>query len=109
MTTYIMFIRSFIDVVTDQVAIGNNLTLGPRFKVVAQGEHVRIGADAWVAEQIPSATNSVTALSDHKSLLGGVFAQVRSSANAGQAGANDNYVYSINGHLYIHQCQVSMG
>ena len=108
MAANVVFIGGFVDVVTNQVAVGNDFRLGPRLEVVAKGEHVRVRANARVTKQIPGAADGVTAFQNHEGLVRAVLAQMHGSANAGQAGANDDHVYGIDGHTYTRQCQVQM-
>src|ERR1700681_4957343 len=80
------------DVVQDPRSVGDRLRLGPWLERIAQCEHVAVGADAGIAEQIPSAADTVAALEDGVALAGTIALQVIARANAGQPGADDQYV-----------------
>src|SRR5450759_4174571 len=83
---------SLADIVQNPRPVGNRLRLGPWLERVAQREHVAVGADAWIAEQIPGAPDAVAALEDGVALAGTFLLQVITRADAGQSGANDQHV-----------------
>src|SRR5947209_11527754 len=72
--------------------VGDSLCLGPRLERVTQSEHVAVGADAGIAEQIPGAADAVAALEDRKTLARAFLLQVKTRADAGQPGADDQHV-----------------
>ena len=47
--------------------VGDRLRLRPRLERVAEREHVRVGADAGIAEQVPGAADAVAPLEDRRS------------------------------------------
>ena len=55
-----------LQVAQDRVTVGDGLGLGPRPERVAEGEHVRVRADAREAEQVPGAPDGVTGLEDRE-------------------------------------------
>ena len=69
--------------------VGDRLRLGPRLERIAQREHVAVGADAGIAKQIPGAADAVAALEDDVALAGAFLLQVKTRADAGQPGADD--------------------
>ncbi len=80
------------DVVQNPRPVGDRLRLGPWLERIAQREHVAVGADAGIAEQIPGAADAVAALEDGVTLAGTGVLQVIARANAGQPGADDQHV-----------------
>ena len=84
--------RGLADVVQDPRPVGDRLRLGPRLERIAQREHVAVGADAGIAEQIPGAADAVAALEDDETLAGALLLQVIARADAGQPGADDQHV-----------------
>ncbi len=89
------------DVIQDPRAVRDRLRLGPWLERIAQREHVAVGADAWIAEQIPGAADTVAALEDRIALAGAFLLQVIGRADAGQPGADDQHVdmFACHGHL----------
>src|SRR6266404_1662793 len=84
--------RRLADVVQDLRPLGDRLRLGPWLERIAHREHVRVGADAGIAEQIPGAADALAALEDDKTLSRAVLLQVETRADAGQAGADNQHV-----------------
>src|SRR5216684_7189810 len=80
------------DIVQDPRPVGDRLRLGPWLERIAEREHVRVGADAGIAEQIPGAADAVAALEDHKALGRTFLLEVKTRADAGQAGADNQHV-----------------
>ena len=64
----------------------------PRPELVAEGEHVGVGADAGVAEQVPGAAEPLAALQHRDGLVRELGGQLAGRADAGQAGADDQDV-----------------
>ena len=58
----------------------------------AQGEHVRVGADAGIAEQVPRAAARASALEDSKRLTGALGLHVVRGADPGDSGPYDQHV-----------------
>ncbi len=73
-------------------AVGQHLQLVPRPELVAEGEHVGVGADARVAEQVPGAAEALAALEDRDGLVRELGGELAGRADAGQAGADDQDV-----------------
>src|SRR6202022_3242881 len=80
------------DIVQNPRPVGDRLRLGPWLERIAQREHVAVGADAGIAEQIPGAADAVAALEEDKTLAGTVALHVIARADAGQPGADDQHV-----------------
>src|SRR5215472_5703680 len=85
-------------IVKDGGAVGDGLGFFPRTKRIAEGEHVGVGADAGVAEEIPGATDGSARFQNSVGLRGTLRLQVISSTNAGEASADDDGVEVIGGH-----------
>src|ERR1700722_19146124 len=83
------------DVTQDGRTVGNGLGVRPRLEVVAQRVHVRIGADAGIAEQIPGAADALPGLEDGIALGGTALLQMVRGADAGQAVTDDEYVEEV--------------
>src|SRR5436305_1149568 len=79
-------------VVQNPRPVGDRLRLGPRFERIAERIHVRVGADAGIAKQIPGAADAVAPLEDDVALARALLLQVIARADAGQAGADNEYV-----------------
>ena len=77
--------------------VGDRLRLGPRPERIAQREHVRVGADAGIAKQVPGAADTVAALEDGVALARAFLLQVIARADAGEAGADDQDVEVFGG------------
>src|SRR6185436_12271037 len=77
------------DVIQNVGSVGDRLRLGPRLERVAKREHVRVGADAGIAKQVPGAADAVAPLEDDIALARALLLQVIARANAGKPGADD--------------------
>src|ERR1019366_2811708 len=86
------------DVIQNPRSVGDRLRLGPWLERVAQREHVAVGADAGIAEQIPGAADAVAALVDGEGLAGTFLPQGITRADAGQSGADDQPVEMFGWH-----------
>src|SRR5262249_30252925 len=73
-------------------AVGDRLLLAPRLEAVAERVHVRVRADARVAEEVPGAADRVARLDDRVRLARAVALQVVRRADAGDPGADDEDV-----------------
>src|ERR1700732_224565 len=80
------------DVVQNPRPVRDRLRLGPRLERIAEREHVAVGTDARIAEQVPGAADAVAALEDDVALAGALLLQVKAGADAGQSGADDQDV-----------------
>src|SRR5882672_9143811 len=80
------------NVIEDIRPVGDRLTLGPRFERIAERKHVAVGADAWIAKQIPGAADAIAALEDDVALARAFLLQVIARADAGEACADDEDV-----------------
>src|SRR4051812_19940110 len=79
-------------IVQDPRPVGDRLWLGPWLERITQREHVAVGADAGIPEQVPGAANAVAALQERKALARTFLLQVISRADPGEPGADDQYV-----------------
>ena len=73
-------------------AVGEHLQLVPRPELVAEGEHVGVGPDAGVAEQVPGAAEPLASLQHRDGLVRELGRHLAGRADAGQAGADDQDV-----------------
>jgi hypothetical protein len=80
------------DVPKDRVAARDRLGTLPRPERIAEGEHVRIRADSWIAEQIPGPADRAARLEDGVRDLRTPGLQVAGGTDAGQAGPDDQDV-----------------
>ena len=79
-------------VLEDRVAVGNRLLHRPGPKRVTEGVHVRVGADARIAEQIPCSANGVSSLEDGVAGPGTLRLEIVAGTDARQPGTNDQDV-----------------
>ena len=84
--------RGVADVGEDLVAVGDGLLALPGAERVAEGEHVRVGPDARVAEQVPGAADGVAGLEDGEGRPRAVGLEPVGGADARQPGADDEDV-----------------
>src|SRR5665213_1488282 len=87
-----VFGRGLPNIVQDLRPVGDRLGLEPRLERIAQREHVRDGADAWITKQVPGATDAVAALENDKAFARTIGLHMIARADAGQAGADDQDV-----------------
>src|SRR5690242_2325332 len=78
------------DVFENGGAVGDRLRLAPRTERIAERIHVRIGADARIAEQIPGTADAVAAFENGVAAGRAVPLQVIAGADAGQTRADDD-------------------
>src|SRR3546814_4582679 len=78
-----------LDVLQDRRAVRERLLSVPRAERVAEREHVGVGAQARVAEQVPGATYRVTRLEDRVPRPGAIGLHVVTRAAAGQDSTDD--------------------
>ena len=88
----VVLIRCFADIVPDRRTIGDGLGLGPGFEIEAQRVHVRIRADAGIAEQVPRPAHGASLFEDSIGLAGALLAEVNGSADARKARTDDENV-----------------
>src|SRR6185312_15915222 len=84
--------RGLLDVGLDRRAVGDRLRRTPRLEPEAEGEHVRVGSDARVLEEIPGAAKVGAPFEDGVALCRAAFLQVPGRAHAGNTGAHDEDV-----------------
>src|SRR6185436_14110179 len=90
--------RGLADVIQDVGSVGDRLRLGPRLERVAEREHVRVGADAGIAKQVPGAADAVAPLNDDVALARAFLLQVIARADPGKAGADDEDIEMLCSH-----------
>ncbi len=91
--------RGLVDVVADLAAVGDRVGVFPGAERVAEREHVGVGADAGVAEEVPGAADRRAGLEDRVALARTVAPQVAGGADAGEAGADDQDIDVVGGNL----------
>ena len=91
--------RGVADVAQYRRTVGHRLGLPPRPERVAKREHVRVRANAGVAEQVPGTPRRLSCLEDRERLLRAAPAQVTGRAHPRQAGADDQHVYVLGLHV----------
>src|SRR5947209_1470514 len=84
--------RGLAHIIEDARAVGDRLRLGPRLEGIAEREHVAVGADAGIAEEIPGAADGLASLEDDEALARTFRLQMIARSDAGQAGADDEDV-----------------
>ena len=100
MRAELIFLDRFLQIAHDGGRIGNRLARSPRLEAEAQRVHVRIRADAGVAEQIPCPAKIVAPLHDCEGLARAHFLHVHGRANARNPGAHNQGIYMFNRHDY---------
>src|ERR1700675_3247374 len=75
------------------------LAFQPRSKRISQREHVRVGANAGIAEQIPRPAESRTCFQYCIGLVGTVLLQAAGGADAGKTCANYQHIEMIGRHF----------
>src|SRR5882724_1940520 len=98
---------SLADVIQNSRPVGDRLRLGPWLERIAQREHVAVGADAGIAEQIPGAADAIAALEDRVALARAFRLQVIARADAGQPGADDQHIdmIGLRGRVHVPPCR----
>ena len=89
--------RRRADVVEDGGAVGDRLVAHPRLEGVAQREHVGVGPDPGVAEQVPRAADDVPGLDEGVGGARSLRLEVAGRPDSGQAGAHDQDVDVLHG------------
>src|SRR6185437_2651668 len=79
-------------VVQDAWPVRDRLRISPRLERIAEREHVAVGADAGIAEQIPGAADAVAPLEDNEALRRTFVLEMIARADAREAGADDQYI-----------------
>ena len=81
-----------LDVFEDGGAVGDGLGALPRSERVAERVHVRVGADAGIAEEIPRAADGVAAFEDGVGAAGAASLKVIARRDAGEPGADHEHI-----------------
>jgi hypothetical protein len=76
----------------DGLAVGDRLGVLPRLEGEAEGVHVRVGADARIAEEVPRSADVLARLEDGVRAVGAARLQVVAGADAGDPGADHQHV-----------------
>ena len=105
---HIVFPGGVGHVLLDRSTIGQHLATGPGPEVVAKGEHVGIGANAGVTEQIPGTAQRLSALQNGEALAGTFPFQMAGHANAGNPGANDQDVIVLLTHNLLPRIRIRL-
>ncbi len=84
--------RGVADVLQDRSTIGDRLLAFPRPERIAERVHVRVRADARIAEQIPRASDGVARLEDGVAGPGTLGLHVVGGADAGEPRADDQNI-----------------
>src|SRR5262249_41849632 len=82
----------------DRGTVRDRLGVTPGFEVVPQRVHVAVGPDAGIAKEIPGATHRRASLEDDVALRRAVSMEVHAGPDAGEAGADDQYVVVFRRH-----------
>ena len=71
-------------------------------EAIAKCEHVGIGTDAWIAKIVPGTADGSAPFDDGPGKLRAARLQVMSGCDAGNPGANDQYIdgFAIHGWLF---------
>ncbi len=96
----------FLYVFEDGGAVRNRLRRFPGLEVVAEGMHVAVRSDARVAKQVPGATHGLATFEDDITRARAFPLQVTRSADAGQAGTDNDDVKIFTEHPLIVACRV---
>src|SRR5437660_10822739 len=80
------------DVVQDSRPVGDRLRLDPWLERIAHRNHVAVGADARITEQVPGAADAVATLENDKTLGRTTALQMITRADAGPPGADDQHI-----------------
>src|SRR5215831_9981047 len=96
------------DVVADIVARGDCPGMGPRTEGVAHGQHVRIGPDAGITEQVPRPADPLPLFNNDVTLVGAELLQMIGGVDARQACPHDQDVEMFGGHRRLQGSMSSM-
>jgi hypothetical protein len=91
----LVLVGSFVDVAADVLTVGDRIAVRPRLERVAEGVHVRVRADARIAEQVPGAAGGLTRLEDRVRLARAHRLQAVRGPDAGQTCADEQHVYVV--------------
>ena len=99
---------SLADVFEDGGRVGHGLVFTPRTEAIAERVHVGVGADAWIAKQIPRAAHRLAPFEDDETLLRALSLQMAGPADSRQPGTYDydvNVLHTRDGTSEVWQCQ----
>ncbi len=86
------------DVVEDRGAVGDGGAVAPGAERIAEGVHVRVGADTGVAEEVPGAPDRLAGFEQRVALLRRLGPEAVGRTDAGEARADDEDVQMPGGH-----------
>ncbi len=86
---------SLADVAEDRGAVGHRLVVTPRAEAIAERVHVGVGADAWIAKQIPGAAHRLAPFEDDETLLRALALQMAGPANPRQPRPHDYHIHVL--------------
>src|ERR1700688_1469829 len=89
---------SVANIAADRFAVGDRGVGFPWAKRIAEREHVRVGPDPRITEQVPGAADRIAAFEDHVRLAGTRRLQVIGSIHAGKPAADDHDVEMLSRH-----------
>src|SRR6476619_4435337 len=87
--------RGIFDIVADRRAFDDGFVGPPRAEGEAKREDVGVGADARVAEQVPSAADSLPRFQDCPALAPAARLQAVCGVDAGYPGPHDQHVHLL--------------
>ena len=87
-----VFVRGFDHVFANRGPVSDGLFGAPRLEAVAEGMHVAVGSNAWIAKEIPGPPERGPALEQGIGLVRAVILEVTSGADAGETGPDDDDV-----------------
>src|SRR5882724_2913450 len=97
------------DVIANVVARRNRLGTGPRPERIAHRQHVGIGTNAGITEQIPGSTDTLALLQDDVALFRTESLQVMRRADPRETRAHDKHVEMFHSPVTLHvfHCRAS--
>src|SRR5713101_333168 len=96
------------DVVADVAARRNRPGMGPRAERIAHGEHVRVGANPWIAEQVPGAADLLPLFENDVAFVGAEFLQVIAGVDSRQSCSHDQDIEMFGGHRLLRSVVLEM-
>jgi hypothetical protein len=93
--------RGVLDVLEDGGTVGDGLGAVPRAEREAERVHVRIGANAGIAKEVPRPAQRVAALQDRVRAAGALGLEVVAGGDAGQASADHQDIEALAHPLWL--------
>ena len=88
----VVFIGCLIEILQNRWAICDGFLRRPWLEAVSQSVHVAIGANSWIAKQIPRATNGVATFENDIGLRRAVTLKEIPCSNSGNSSAYNNHI-----------------